>query len=104
MQCRNALGAAEKACWHAECIPDQWRTSTVSMTPSELPLTFAGHVARIVISSLPDGGWNVCAEVDGRTVGWEQYSNWTQVERFHARMQNWVTAAEAAEQRLTSAA
>jgi hypothetical protein len=65
--------------------------------PQELPLTFPGHVARIVAKPDSDGGWDVCAEVDGRAVGWEHYPSWKLVEQFRERMQRWLGHAERAE-------
>ena len=63
----------------------------------EMPLSFAGHTARIVVSPAHDDGWHVRAEVDGRTLGWEHYTHWLQVERFRARMQEWINTAAGSE-------
>ena len=65
----------------------------------ELPLTFPGHSARVVVTPCADGGWDVRTEVDDRTLGCEHYVRWPQVERFHARMQEWVNTAQHAEDR-----
>lgn len=73
-------------------------------TTFERPLHFEGHVARIVVTHLLNGTWRVCTEVDGRLLGWEQFARRIQVERFCARMQEWVAHAEAAERQLTRAA
>ena len=70
---------------------------------TELPLAFEGHTARIVIEPLSQGGWHVRAEVDTRTLGWEQYMYWVQVEHFHMRVQQWLKHAEATERRVSCA-
>ena len=70
----------------------------------ELPLSFAGHVARIVVTPLAKGGWQVCTEVDGRVLGWEQFVHKAQIDRFRERMQNWIRQVEDTERRLASAA
>jgi hypothetical protein len=62
-----------------------------------LPLAFAGHAARVLVTPLGNGRWHVEAQVDGRTLGWEEYANWPQVEHFRERMQRWVKQAEDAE-------
>jgi hypothetical protein len=68
----------------------------------ELPLAFAGHVARIVASGDPHGGWTVCTEVDGRQMGSEHFPAWNLVEQFRARMQRWLAQAEIAEREASS--
>ena len=70
----------------------------------ELPLVFAGHLARILATPLAKGGWYVRTEIDGRVLGWEQFAHLAQVERFRTRMQGWLTEVEATERRLASAA
>ena len=64
---------------------------------TELPLTFRGHVARLLARGDDRAGWDVCAEVDGRRMGWEHYPVWSLVEQFRQRMQRWLAHAEAAE-------
>jgi hypothetical protein len=73
-------------------------------TSFELPLKFDGHVARIIVTRLHNGSWHVCTEVDGRRLGWEQFTHRIQVERFRSRMQQWIAQAEAAERRLARVA
>ena len=70
----------------------------------ELPLAFAGHCARLEVTHLPDGAWQVVTTVDGRTLGWERFTLRAQVDRYRARMQHWLAQAEAGERRLRSAA
>jgi hypothetical protein len=70
----------------------------------EVPLNFAGHNARLVVSHPFNGPWTVRTEVDGRVLGWEQFAHRTQVDRFRARMQAWIAQVEAAEQRGNRAA
>ena len=72
----------------------------MSDTTFELPLNFDGHIARIVVRHLHNGSWHVCTEVDGRRLGWEQFTSRSQVERFCTRMQQWIAHAEGAERRL----
>ena len=70
----------------------------------ELPLAFDGHVARLVVRHLPDGGWRVGTEIDGRVLGWEQFTRRVQVDHFHSRMQRWLAQAQADESRLAAPA
>ena len=70
----------------------------------ELPLAFDGHVARLVVTHHPQGTWHVRTEVDGRVLGWEQFTHRVQVDHFRGRMQQWLAHAEACERRLASAA
>jgi hypothetical protein len=69
------------------------------MDALELPLTLAHHAGRVLATKLRDGSWHVRAEVDGRILGWEHYTTWTQVERFRARMEGWVAQFESTEHR-----
>jgi len=64
---------------------------------TELPLTFRGHIARVIAKGDDRDGWDVCTEVDGRQMGWEHYPVWSLVEQFRGRMQRWLTHAESAE-------
>jgi len=73
-------------------------------TALELPLDFAGHDAKVIATPLHAGGWHVRAEVDGRTLGWERYTWWAQVEHFHRRMQQWISQAAVNPQRTNCAA
>ena len=68
----------------------------------ELPLTFDGHVARIVARGDQSGGWTVCTEVDGRQMGSEHFPAWCLVEHFRVRMQRWLSQAEIAERGASS--
>ena len=70
----------------------------------ELPLAFDGHTAFMAVTHLRDGAWLVQTIVDGRVLGWEQFALRAQVNRYRARMQQWLTLAEANERRLPSAA
>jgi hypothetical protein len=70
----------------------------------EMPLNFAGHNARILVTHPFNGPWLVRTEVDGRVLGWEQFAHRFQVERFRARMQDWIAQVEAAERRGVRAA
>ena len=70
----------------------------------ELPLRFEGHSARLVVKELPHGVWHVKTEVDGRVLGWEQFSLRVQVDHFRARMQEWLTQAAASERQLAEVA
>jgi hypothetical protein len=66
----------------------------------ELPLSFEGHLARLVVTRVHRLGWHARAEVDGREIGWEHYPQWVQVERFRSRVQDWLKQAERAEGQL----
>lgn len=70
----------------------------------ELPLAFDGHTAFLAVTHLRDGAWLVQTVVDGRTLGWERFALRAQVDRYCARMQQWLALAEANERRLPSAA
>jgi hypothetical protein len=70
----------------------------------ELPLSFHGHAARVLVRRLRNGAWRACTEVDGHVIGWEQFTLRVQVDRFRARMQAWLTQAEANERRRGTAA
>jgi hypothetical protein len=70
----------------------------------ELPLAFDGHVARLIVTPLAHGAWHVRTEVDGRVLGWERFARRSQVDHFRARMQEWLTQAEACERRLGAVA
>ena len=70
----------------------------------ELPLAFAGHSARLEVTHLQNGAWHVETKVDGRVLGWERFTLRVQVDRYRARMQQWLAQAEAGERRLQSAA
>ena len=76
----------------------------MSHTTFELPLAFAGHAAHLLVTHLPNGAWYVRTEVDGRTLGWEQFALRVQVDRFRTRMQDWLSQVEASERRLATAA
>lgn len=69
----------------------------------ELPLALDGHTARLIVRRLPNGAWHVRTEVDGRVLGWEEFSTRFQVDRFRAKMQGWLTHVHATERRLTAA-
>jgi hypothetical protein len=56
-------------------------------TTLELPLTHHGRLARMYVSSAPDGGWMVRAEIDGTEVLHAHCSTWQRVERLRARLQ-----------------
>ena len=70
----------------------------------KLPLAFNGHTAFLAVTHLHDGAWLVQAMVDGRVLGWERFTLRAQVDRYRARMQQWLTLAEASERRLPFAA
>ena len=70
----------------------------------ELPLTFDGHAARLEVTLLENGAWFVQTMVDDRVLGWERFARRAQVDRYCARMQQWLAQAEASERRLVSAA
>lgn len=69
----------------------------------ELPLALDGHVARLLVTHLPNGAWHVRTEVDGRVLGWEEFRARCQVDRFRAKMQGWLTHVHATERRSTAA-
>lgn len=70
----------------------------------ELPLAFDGHAAHLLVTHLPNGAWHVRTEVDGRELGWKEFARRVQVDRYRARMQDWLAQEEARERRLASAA
>jgi hypothetical protein len=70
----------------------------------ELPLAFDRHTARLEVTHLQNGAWLVHTKVDGRVLGWERFTLRVQVDRYRARMQQWLAQAEARERRLVSAA
>jgi hypothetical protein len=84
--------------WHVVCV---CRSGDASMTENtfELPLAFDGHVARLVVTRPAPGVWHVETQVDGRVLGWEQFTGRAQVDRFRARMQQWLAHAAASERR-----
>jgi hypothetical protein len=63
----------------------------------ELPLTLRAHRARVCAQPGVDGGWAVRTEVDGREVASDFCGDWHRVERYQARMQRWLEAAERTE-------
>ena len=69
-----------------------------------LPLAFDGHSAHLEVTHLQNGAWYVETKVDGRVLGWERFMLRAQVDRYRARMQQWLALAEASERRLPSAA
>lgn len=69
-----------------------------------LPLAFDGHTAHLDVTHLQNGAWLVYTKVDGRVLGWEQFTRRVQVDGYRARMQHWLALAEANERRLLSAA
>ncbi len=69
----------------------------------ELPLDIAGQPARVRACPDDQGGWNVSTEVEGRAIASDYCPDWRSVERFHARMQQWLRAAVAMKGRLSPA-
>lgn len=70
----------------------------------DLPLDLRGHNARVLVEPDDDGGWSVSTEVDGRAVASDYCSDWRGVERFQARMQQWLAMAASGKARLSTAA
>jgi hypothetical protein len=70
----------------------------------ELPLAFQGHTARLEVTHLENGAWLVQTKVDGRVLGWERLTRHVQVDRYRARVQQWLAQAEASERRRVPAA
>ena len=70
----------------------------------DLPLDFGAHSARVHVEPDNDGGWSVSTEVDGRAVAADYCPDWRAVERFRARMQQWLTMAASGKARLSPAA
>lgn len=68
----------------------------------ELPLCFAGHEARIVVTRLEQDHWYARTEVDGRVLGHEYFIHRAQVDRFCRKMQTWLTQMEATERQLVA--
>ena len=60
----------------------------------ELPLNLHSHRGRVCAQPDADGGWDVTTEVDGRKVASDHCGDWHRVERYRARMQRWLEAAE----------
>ena len=85
--------------WHELCVTDQRENTTMFDSTFELPLAFDGHAAHLVVTHLPNGRWSVRTEVDGRVLGSEQFAMRPQVDRFRARMQDWLSQVEASERR-----
>ena len=69
----------------------------------ELPLVFDRHSAHLDVTHLPNGAWHVETNVDGRVLGWERFALRVQVDRYRARMQQWLALAEARERRRRAA-
>ena len=69
-----------------------------------LPLAFDGHTAHLDVTHHRNGAWLVSTSVDGRVLGWERFALRAQVDRYRARMQQWLALAEANEHCLPSAA
>jgi hypothetical protein len=69
----------------------------------DFQLPFGDRVAQIHARPDDDGGWAVSTEVDGREIASDYCPNWRRVERFRARMQQWLKVAEASGVRKTSA-
>jgi hypothetical protein len=61
----------------------------------ELPLSFGSDDAKVHARRDSDGGFAVSTEVDGREIASDYCPDWRRVERFRARMQQWLTNAAA---------
>ncbi len=65
----------------------------------DLAVPFGHHEARIHVRPDDDGGWAVSTEVDGREIASDYCAQWRHVERFRARMEQWLKVAAATETR-----
>ena len=51
------------------------------------------QLARLTVSSIPDGGWEVRAETDSRVVWKRRYVDWHRVERARALHRSDLTSS-----------
>ena len=97
------MGFTEDLGWHELCLAHT-RGRHHGANAFELPLAFDRHTARLEVTQLQNGAWLVHTKVDGRVLGWERFTLRVQVDRYRARMQQWLAHAEARERRQVSAA
>jgi hypothetical protein len=97
-------GFLRAICGGTSCATFLSEDDIMAANTFRLPLAFDGHTAHLEVTHLQNGGWLVYTKVDGRVLGWERFTLRVQVDRYRARMQQWLALAETNERRLPAAA